>query len=221
MSKVAVNFFSEALTDFNEVKLVEEAVGNDGEKEFFIEGIFAQSEKENRNRRIYPKDVLFPDVERYIEERVKRRVAWGELDHPDERIQVNAKEASHLVTDLWFEGNDVMGRAKIIDSPNGNIIKGMMKAGGQICVSTRGLGRADKNRDGVEVMNAFHMTAIDVVSFPSGIDCFVDGKHESLEILVESGQLTKSQAYKIMKEDNTKLDLVAFNRFVKLALKGL
>lgn len=111
----------------------------DGSKTHVIEGVFMQAESKNRNGRIYPKAVMESAVKKYVDEQVSKDRAVGELNHP-EGPTVNLDKVSHKITELKFEGNDVMGKARILDTPMGNIVKGLLEGGVQLGVSTRGMG---------------------------------------------------------------------------------
>jgi hypothetical protein len=111
--------------------------------------VFAQAEQKNRNGRVYPKAIMENAVNKYVKEQVKQKRAVGELNHP-EGPTVNLDKVSHLITDLQFEGNDVVGKASILDTPNGKIVKGLLDGGVQLGVSTRGMGSLE-NSGGVHV----------------------------------------------------------------------
>jgi hypothetical protein len=111
----------------------------DGSKSHVIEGIFAMAESKNRNGRIYPKGIMENAVNKYVDEQVSKDRAVGELNHPDGPT-VNLDKVSHKITDLSMEGNNVMGKARILDTPMGNIVKGLLEGGVQLGVSTRGMG---------------------------------------------------------------------------------
>lgn len=165
---------------------VAENVGNvlteaaqNGEKKYYIEGIFAQAELKNRNGRIYPKKVLERAVEAY-QPMIKDRRALGELNHPQARPNVDPERASHLIERLVWEGNNVMGRARILTSlPMGKIAKGLIDEGVKFGVSTRGMGSVTEARDAKIVGDDFVLNTVDLVSDPSGPECFVDGLMES------------------------------------------
>lgn len=217
---IRLRLFSES-TAISELSCKTESDAS-GVRKHIIEGIFAQAEKPNRNQRRYPKKVLFETCDSYIEQKVRKNLAYGELDHPAERVQVHMSDVSHLITDLWYDGDNVMGRAIIASTPKGQIVKDLMDIGGQISVSTRGLGQSKPDRaSGLEVMEMFHMTAIDIVSFPSGIDCFPRGFNEAVEYLVDSELMAKDEAYKIIRETDTRLSAADFSRALTHIMKGL
>lgn len=217
--KLTMNLFSESLASSSDLRSFSENHATAG-RQYIIEGIFAQAEKLNRNGRIYPSDVLFPDIERYNDYFVKGRLAWGELDHPEKRVAVNMKEVSHLITDLRIEGHNVIGKAVIADTPNGQIVKNLIDIGGQLAVSTRGLGKSIE-MDDHERMEIYHMTAIDIVSHPSGIDCFVKGVMEGVDYLVEANLMSKSAAFKILNENDKRVSSRDFSRIVSSILKDM
>ena len=170
------------LIDGNEpsqsVETITEQVGQD--KKYYIEGIFAQAEKKNRNGRMYPKKVLEKAVDEY-QGLIKAKRAISELNHPQSPTP-NPERASHLIESLKWEGNDVIGKARVLTTlPMGKIVKGLIDEGIQLGVSTRGLGSI-MMREGVNIVQPdFTMTAIDVVGDPSAPDAFVRGLMESAE----------------------------------------
>ena len=170
------------LIDGNEpsqsVETLTEQVGQD--KKYYIEGIFAQAEKKNRNGRMYPKKVLEKAVDEY-QGLIKAKRAISELNHPQSPTP-NPERASHLIESLKWEGNDVIGKARVLTTlPMGKIVKGLIDEGIQLGVSTRGLGSI-MMREGVNIVQPdFTMTAIDVVGDPSAPDAFVRGLMESAE----------------------------------------
>ena len=144
------------------------------EKSYVIEGVFAQADQRNRNGRIYPKSVMEKAVNKYVEEQVKKGRAVGELNHPDGPT-VNLDKVSHLITDLRFEGNDIIGKAKILDTPMGRIVKGLLDGGVQLGVSTRGMGSIEERNGTSYVKEDFMLNTIDIVQDPSAPDAFVNG----------------------------------------------
>lgn len=157
-----------------------------GEKRYTIEGVFAQSESKNRNGRIYPKSIMEKAVNKYVVEQVSKKRAVGELNHP-EGPTVNLDKVSHLITDLRMEGNDVMGKAQILDTPMGRIVKGLLEGGVQLGVSTRGMGSLE-NRNGVAyVREDFILNTVDIVQDPSAPGAFVNGIMEGVEWVWNNG----------------------------------
>ena len=128
------------ITEYNEshIECLVEKKEN-GEKDYTIQGIFAQTNKKNRNGRIYPREIMEQAVDKYDKEQIKTKRAVGELNHP-EGPTVNLDKVSHLITNLEFKGDDIVGKARILDTPNGKIVKGLLEGGVQLGVSTRGMG---------------------------------------------------------------------------------
>jgi hypothetical protein len=161
----------------------------------YIEGVFLQSEIKNRNGRVYPKAVLEREVNRYNEQFVQKGRAFGELGHPD-GPQINLDRISHIIESLKQDGSNFIGRAKITDTPMGNIARGIIESGGQLGVSTRGMGSIKLNKEGVnEVQDDFHLaTAADIVADPSAPDAFVNGIMEGVEWIWENNMLIAQHA---------------------------
>jgi hypothetical protein len=164
--------------------LVEKKEG--GGKNVFIEGIFAQYDKQNKNGRIYPSHIMEKEINRY-QEIIDAKRALGELGHPA-NPSINLDKVSHLITSLRMEGNNnVIGRAKILETPMGIIARNLIENGVQLGVSTRGLGSL-KEKNGVnEVQDDFHLATVDIVADPSAPDAFVQGIYESAEWVCENG----------------------------------
>lgn len=151
-----------------------------GKKSFFIEGIFMQGNLKNRNGRIYPSETLDKEMIRYQREFIDTKRALGELGHPD-GPQINGDRVSHLITSMHREGDNFHGRAKILSTPMGEIVKTFIDEGVRCGVSTRGLGSV-KQRNGVmEVQNDFHLATVDIVTDPSAPNAFVNGIMENTE----------------------------------------
>lgn len=164
--------------------LVEDKQG--GGKNVFIEGIFAQAEKPNRNNRSYGRGIMEREVQKY-QDLIGQKRSLGELGHP-ENPSINLHQVSHLITSLKMEGNDVIGRAKILDTPMGIIAKNLIENEVQLGVSTRGLGSLKMNSEGInEVQGDFHLATVDIVADPSAPDAFVQGIMESAEWILENG----------------------------------
>ncbi len=164
----------------------------DGGKDYFIKGVFMQSEVQNRNGRVYPKTVLMNEAKRYIKEYVKENRAMGELGHPSGPT-VNLERVSHVIKDLKFEGNDVVGTAKIMDTPYGKIVKNLMDEGTKLGVSTRGMGSLEE-KDGVKMVKEdFMLSAVDIVADPSAPDAFVDGIMEGKVWVWENGVINEKE----------------------------
>ena len=172
--------------------LVEE---KDGKRDTFIEGVFMQAEQKNRNGRVYPKETLFSAVEKYIAEQVKPGRAVGELDHP-EGPQINLDKVSHKITELKFDGDDVVGKAQILNTPMGKIVEGLIEGGVKLGVSSRGMGTVE-NREGATYVNDDYLLAtVDIVQDPSAKGAFVDGIMEGVEWVWDNGILKAQQLEK-------------------------
>lgn len=175
------------ISEFNDQQLqVSITEGKNGKKNYHIEGIFAQAEGKNRNGRIYEKTVMENAVGKYVDEQVSKGRAVGELNHP-EGPTVNLDKVSHLIKDLKFEGNDVMGKAQILETPMGNIVKGLLEGGVQLGVSTRGMGSIERRSDAMYVKDDFMLNAIDIVQDPSAPGAFVNGIMEGVEWVWHNG----------------------------------
>ena len=164
----------------------------DGTKKFTIEGVFMQSEQKNRNGRIYPKAVMENAVAKYVDEQVSKNRAVGELNHP-EGPTVNLDKVSHLITDLRWEGNDVVGKASILDTPMGQIVKGLLEGGVNLGVSTRGMGSLEQRSNASYVKDDFQLSTVDIVQDPSAPGAFVNGIMEGVEWVWMNGILTAQE----------------------------
>ena len=179
------------------MKLITESIENievlteetDGKKRLYIEGVFLQSEVKNRNGRVYPFKVLDNEVKRYNEEYIKPGRALGELGHPDGPT-VNLDRVSHRIVSLKAEGNNFIGKAQILDTPNGKIANSLLGEGVKLGVSSRGMGTLDKQEGVSYVMDDFMLaTAADIVADPSAPDAFVNGIMEGKEWVWSNGIL--------------------------------
>jgi hypothetical protein len=181
------------ITELNEdVKYIKENVGN-GEKAYFIEGIFMQSNVKNRNGRLYPQNTLLKECKRYINEYVNKGRALGELNHPTGPT-VNLDRVSHIVKELHEDGNNVYGKAKIMDTPTGKIVKNLIDEGAQLGVSTRGMGSLSKKNGYQEVQEDFMLAAIDIVADPSAPNAFVNGIMEGRDWMLIEGVWQEKEA---------------------------
>jgi len=165
--------------------------GEDGEKSgnYFIEGIFMQGDCLNNNKRVYPINILDEAVKQFIEQRVDQKTAWGELSHPD-TPKINLENAAILVTSLEKQGKDYHGKAKVCheDCPKGKILRGLIKTGGRLGVSSRGLGTANKARweeEDCDLVDHFVLRAIDVVADPSAKNAMVDAIQEEKQYILD------------------------------------
>jgi hypothetical protein len=170
-----------------------------GKKDYFIEGVFMQADLQNRNGRVYPVSILEKECARYMKEAVQQNRAYGELGHPS-GPSINLDRVSHMIKELRQDGSNFIGRAKIMDTPMGNIVKNLMDEGASLGVSTRGMGSIRENKQGfMEVQDDFHLaTAADIVADPSAPDAFVRGIMEGVEWVWDNG-LLKAQKLEEMK----------------------
>jgi hypothetical protein len=181
-----------------EVKyLVEE---NNGQKSHFIEGVFMQSERKNRNGRVYPKSIMEREVNRYNNEYIKEKRAFGELGHPDSP-SINLDRVSHMIVSLREEGNNYIGKAKILGTPYGNIVKNLIDEGAKLGVSSRGMGSLKPANGYQLVQDDFYLaTAADIVADPSAPDAFVRGIMENREWVYVNGVLCEMEVEQMQKE---------------------
>ena len=201
-----------------EVQYITEGTG----KDLYIEGIFLQSEMKNRNGRIYPKTVMEKEVTRYMKEYVQAGRAFGELGHP-EGPTINLDRVSHMITSLKEDGNNFVGRAKIMNTPMGNIVKNLIDGGAKLGVSSRGMGTLKVNNEGInEVQDDFYLaTAADIVADPSAPDAFVQGIMENKEWMFVNGSWTyqnvdetKAMIEKAHKKQLEEVKLRVFENFL-------
>lgn len=172
-----------------EIQYIKEAK-EEGGKAYYIEGPFLQTEVKNRNGRVYRKDIMRREVDRYIKEYVDTKRAFGELGHPD-GPSINLDRVSHMIVSLKEDGNNYIGRAKIMtETPMGRIVKNLIDEGAQLGVSSRGMGSLKLNSEGVnEVQDDFYLaTAADIVADPSAPDAFVRGIMEGKEWMMVEGR---------------------------------
>lgn len=175
------------ITEYTEtdVQCIVEAK-EDGSKTHIIEGIFAMAESKNRNGRIYPKGIMEGAVKKYVDEQVSKDRAVGELNHPDGPT-VNLDKVSHKITELQMDGNNVMGKARILDTPMGNIVKGLLEGGVQLGVSTRGMGSLEQRNGAMYVKDDFMLNTVDIVQDPSAPNAFVNGIMEGVDWIWNNG----------------------------------
>lgn len=163
---------AQVLTEMNE---------ETGKKSYFIEGIFMQGDIKNRNGRIYPSAVLQKEMNRYQKDFIDTKRALGELGHPDGPA-INGDRVSHLITEMKQDGSNFIGKARVLGTPMGEIVKTFIDEGITVGVSTRGLGSVKPTKEGImEVQDDFHLATVDVVTDPSGPNCFVNGIMENAE----------------------------------------
>ena len=211
------------ITETNEdIDFLCEADEKTGKKNYFIEGIFMQAEQKNRNGRIYPTGVLMPVVEKYNKQYVQGNRAMGELNHP-QGPTVNLDRVSHMIKDLHQEGNDIVGKAKIMETPMGKIAMNLIDEGAKLGVSSRGMGSLKMTESGVnEVQKDFMLAAVDIVADPSAPNAFVNGIMEGREWVWNNGALLEAELVEMNKEFDAKqarLDesrkALAFAKFLK------
>ena len=205
--------------------LVEE---KDGKKEFFIEGIFLQADRQNRNGRVYPMNVMEKEVERYTKEYIDKNRAYGELGHP-QGPSINLERVSHMIKGLTKEGSNYVGKAKIMDTPYGNIVKNLMQEGASLGVSSRGMGSIKEKNGIMEVQDDFYLsTAADIVADPSAPDAFVRGVMEGVEwVMNPEGGFKMIQVADQMRTDLKKMSskqieeqkMSIFNAYINQLLK--
>ena len=207
-------------TTTDDVRIITEAT-EDGKKNYFIEGVFMQSEAKNRNGRIYPKKIMENAVAKYVDEQVSQNRAVGELNHP-EGPTVNLDKVSHLITDLHWEGNDVVGKASILDTPMGQIVKGLLEGGVNLGVSTRGMGSLE-SRGGVNYVGSdFTLNTVDIVQDPSAPNAFVNGIMEGVEWVWNNGALVEAELVELRRKfdvkkrkRDAKVEALEFAKFLK------
>jgi hypothetical protein len=196
---------------------------SDSKKHLYIEGVYLQSERKNRNGRIYPKSIIEREVARYLREKVEGKCAWGELGHPD-TPSINLDRTAMRIVSLKNEGNDWVGKAMVQNTPHGNIVRSLIEDGGRLGVSSRGVGSI-KMVEGVNmVQDDFHLaTAADVVADPSAPDAYVRGLMEGKEWVWNNGLIQEAniaQLHKEVKTTNRKhleeMTLKSFQKFIKL-----
>jgi hypothetical protein len=199
--------------------LVEEA---NGKKSLHIEGPFLVAEKKNRNGRLYEFNTMKKEVSRYTEEYINKHRAFGELGHP-ESPSINLDRVSHMITSLREDGNQWIGKAKILDTPMGNIAKSLIEGGAQLGVSSRGMGSL-KNVNGVNIVQPdFYLaTAADIVADPSAPGAFVQGIMEGKEWMLVNGVWTEveyaqavNEIRKASKREIEEVSLRIFENFLK------
>jgi len=192
----------------------------DGKKEYVIEGVFMQADKKNRNGRIYEKSILESAVNRYVKEQVSTGRAVGELNHPD-GPGINLDKVSHKITELRFEGSDVIGKASILQTPMGKIVEGLLEGGVKLGVSSRGMGSLEKKNGVMSVGKDFMLATVDIVQDPSAPEAFVNGIMEGVDWVWDNGIL-KPQEIEIIETEikearnmrSSDIEVKAFKNFL-------
>lgn len=199
-----------------DIQVITEAK-KDGGKKYVIEGIFMQANKPNRNGRMYPREILESAVNKYVTEQVSKGRAVGELNHP-EGPTINLDKVSHKITELSWDGNNVVGKATILDTPMGLIVQGLLDGEVQVGVSSRGMGSL-ANKGGVNVVNNdFMLNAVDIVQDPSAPEAFVNGVMEGVEWIFENGIFKQQEIEQfeteVRKAPNADMQMKAFKDFL-------
>ena len=213
-----VKLFSEAV---EEVEYITEAKENGG-KNYKIKGIFLQADIKNRNGRVYPMEVLEKEVARYNKKFINEKRAYGELGHPDGPT-VNLERVSHMVTELYPDGKNFIGEAKIMGTPMGEIVKNIMEEGGKLGVSSRGMGSLDQKNGANYVRDDFYLaTAADIVADPSAPNAFVEGIMEGKEWVWNNGALVEAELVELRRkfdvkkrQRDAKIEALEFAKFLK------
>jgi hypothetical protein len=209
-----------------DIEVIQEQKKN-GEKNFFIEGVFMQAAKKNRNGRVYEKATLENAVEKYVTEQVKQGRAVGELNHP-EGPTVNLDKVSHKINDLHWQGNDVVGKASILKTPMGKIVEGLLEGGVKLGVSSRGMGSLVSKNGAQYVGDDFLLSTIDIVQDPSAPSAFVNGVMEGVEWVWDNGlirqqdiEVIETEIKSAKRADLHEAEIRAFKNFLsKLNLKN-
>ena len=213
-----VKLFSEAV---EEVQYLTEAKEGGG-KNYKIKGIFLQADIKNRNGRVYPMEILEKEVIRYNKKFINENRAYGELGHP-EGPTVNLERVSHMVTELYPDGKNFIGEAKIMETPMGKIVKNIMDEGGKLGVSSRGMGSLDQKNGANYVRDDFYLaTAADIVADPSAPNAFVEGIMEGKEWVWNNGALIEAELVELRRkfdvkkrQRDAKFEALEFAKFLK------
>lgn len=202
--------------EIQDVKYLIEEDEKTKKKTYCIEGIFMQAEKKNRNGRVYPFGVLSKEVNRYNQEYVSKNRAFGELGHPDNPA-INLDRVSHMITSLRPDGSNFIGKAKILDTPMGDIVKGLLDGGACLGVSTRGVGSLKPQNGYQLVQDDFRLaTAADVVADPSAQEAFVQGIMEGANWFYENGRWVMAEEFETTKK---KIRLMSKRQIEETSLK--
>ena len=189
------------ITEMTEdIQIVTETIDEGKGREHYIEGVFMQSNLKNRNGRVYPRETLMNEVARYNKEYVSKNRAMGELNHP-QGPTVNLDRVSHIIKELRPDGDNVYGKAKIMETPMGKIAKNLIDEGAKLGVSSRGMGSLKQNKEGEnEVQKDFMLAAVDIVADPSAPNAFVEGIMEGREWVWDNGILKEKHIAEYEKE---------------------
>jgi len=183
------------ITEYTQSKIEYKTISEGTDKQFYIEGVFMQAERENRNGRIYKKSILEKAVDNYNKDYVLTGRAVGELSHPATPA-INLDKVSHRILELNWNGNDVIGKALILNTPMGNIVKGMIEGGVKLGVSSRGMGSLESVGGKSFVASDFILNTVDIVQDPSAPGAFVNGIMEGVDWCYQNGLFTAKQVEK-------------------------
>jgi len=216
-----MKFIRQYISEEHIEPIIEESADSSS-KDYYIQGIFMQGDTENRNKRLYPTNVVAEQVSEYTEKFISKKRALGELGHPT-GPQINLDRASHMITGITQEGSNFIGKAKILDTPYGKIVKNFINEGVMLGVSSRGLGSVKTNKSGIsEVQNDFRLSTIDIVADPSAPDAFVEGIMENYDWYYDNGILkaheiesAQSQIKNTNSKDLQETKIELFKRFLE------
>lgn len=203
--------------DIEDFEILTES-SKDGNKNYYIHGPFMQCETVNRNGRMYPRNIMERAVNKYIEELVSKNRAVGTLGHEDSP-KISENKISHLITELKFNGNDVLGKAKVLDTASGKELQALISGGVSFGCSSRALGSLKEGQNGIKIVqDDFVISCVDAVLSPSGISCYVEGIYEDADWVFVDGQgwvqQYREQAREIIKKTSQKdIDKVALSIF--------
>ena len=202
----------------SDLNVITEKVG--GKKNLVIEGVFMQADSKNRNGRIYEKEILEKAVNKYVTEQVDTGRAVGELNHP-EGPTINLDKVSHKITELRFEGSDVIGKASILKTPMGQIVEGLLEGGVKLGVSSRGMGSLAQKNGAMYVKDDFMLSTVDIVQDPSAPEAFVNGVMEGVDWVWNNGILCPQEVEEIETEikeargiSSADVEIKAFKNFL-------
>jgi len=208
------------ITEYTEQDIEYVVEESSGKKHHSIEGVFMVAETENRNKRIYPRAIMESAVNKYIESQVSTGRAVGELNHP-QGPNINLDKVSHKINELKWDNNNVIGKATILDTPCGNIVKGLLDGGVKLGVSTRGMGSLEQ-REGVNYVKDV-LNTVDIVQDPSAHEAFVNGIMEGVDWVWNNGILEAREIEKMETEirktpraDLNQVQIREFKNFLSL-----
>jgi hypothetical protein len=208
------------IAEYNDsnLEVIEEKVN--GKKTLCIEGVFMQADAKNRNGRVYEKAILENAVNKYVKDQVSQGRAVGELNHPDGPT-INLDKVSHKITELKFDGSNVIGKESILNTPMGNIVTGLLEGGVKLGVSSRGMGSLVQKNGAMYVKDDFMLSTVDIVQDPSAPEAFVNGIMEGVEWIWENGVLCPQEIEKIETEikgargmRSSDIEIKAFKNFL-------